>query len=140
MKSKTVKIILVIGGLLIISQLIPVDHSNPPVVAKIKVPEQVETIFKRSCNDCHSNETIWPWYSNVAPVSWLVAHDVEEGREHLNFSTWGTLPENKQQKLRKEIWETISEDEMPPLVYLPAHPDARLNDKDKRDIRNWLSK
>ena len=107
-----------------IIQLIPVDRSNPSVVEDITAPPPVKSILKRACYDCHSHETVWPWYSKVAPVSWLVAWDVREGREELNFSTWNQYTGKKRDKKLKEIAEQVDEGEMPPWFYLPAHPEA----------------
>ena len=137
MALKKRKIFITLVALAILSQLIPLDRSNPPVTSELETPQEINKIFLRSCFDCHSNETVWPWYSWVAPVSWLVVNDVLEGREHLNFSTWGDYPADKQRKLRKEIWESVSEVEMPPFQYFPTHPEARLSDKDKDVILGW---
>ncbi len=123
----------------VLSQLIPLSRSNPPVTFRIEVPQEVQAILSRSCFDCHSNETAWPWYSWVAPVSWLVVFDVHDGRRHLNFSTWGEYPKEKQEKLRKEIWKTVDEGDMPPFQYLPAHPNARLSEKDKTVVNAWTT-
>jgi Haem-binding domain len=131
------KVLLVLVVLAAVIQLIPVNRDNPPVTATLAAPPELLAILRRSCFDCHSNETIWPWYSRIAPVSWLVAHDVHEGREHLNFSTWGDSSGEKQAKLRKEIRETVREGEMPPFQYYPAHPEARLSEQDKAAILAW---
>ncbi len=77
--------------LLVVAQFVPIETSNPPVTADIGTPADVKGILERSCYDCHSNVTTWPWYSRVAPFSWLVAYDVAEAREHLNFSEWDQL-------------------------------------------------
>lgn len=138
MYSKLLKLVLLVVILVAVIQLIPVDRSNPAISANISSPEKIAAVLRRSCYDCHSNETVWPWYSRIAPVSWLVAHDVQEGREQLNFSRWGEYSEQKTNKLKQKIWEVIDEGEMPPLIYLPAHTEARLSDRDKRDIRLWL--
>ena len=137
MALKKRKIFITLVALAILSQLIPLDRSNPPVTSELETPQELNKIFLRSCFDCHSNETVWPWYSWIAPVSWLVVNDVLEGREHLNFSTWGDYPADKQRKLRKEIWESVSEGEMPPFQYFPTHPEARLSEKDKAVILGW---
>ncbi len=76
-------------------------------------------------------------YSQVAPVSWLLAWDVGEGREELNFSTWNRYSQKKRDKIMKEIWEEVQEGEMPPWFYLPLHPDARLSDSDRSLLRAW---
>jgi hypothetical protein len=140
MTLKRRRIILTLVVIAIISQFIPVNRSNPPVTADLLVSQELHGIFKRSCFDCHSNETVWPWYSRVAPLSWLVAYDVYEGRQHLNFSTWGEYRAEKQAKLRKEIWESVDEGEMPPLQYFPTHFDARLSEKEKAVIRGLAMK
>jgi mono/diheme cytochrome c family protein len=113
---------MLIGGVVI--QLVPYGHThrNPPVVAEPQWDNpQTRTVFMRACGDCHSNETKWPWYSNIAPVSWLVARDVYEGREILNVSEWGQSKEEA-----SESAETIQEGSMPPWFYLLGHPEAKL--------------
>jgi len=115
--------VLIVGFLLI--QLVPYgrEHTNPPVLAE---PEwdstQTRTYFMLACGDCHSNETVWPWYSSIAPISWLVQHDVDEGREYLNVSEWGT-----REFEAEEAAEVYKEGEMPPIQYYPTHPEARLS-------------
>lgn len=117
-------------GLLILMQLVPFgrDHTNPPVIAEPAWDTpRTRALFMHACGDCHSNETVWPWYSHVAPVSWLVYHDVEEGREHFNISAWGHQKKND----GDEAAEELREGEMPPWVYLPTHPEARLDDHER---------
>lgn len=126
-------ILLVIIGI----QFIEVEKTNPPVTADINAPIEVKTILQQSCYDCHSNETKWPWYSKVAPVSWLVSKDVVEGREHLNFSDWEKLLPAKQRKLKEEIWEEIEEDKMPMSNYTLLHPSAKLDLIKKQTIKKW---
>jgi hypothetical protein len=112
-------------GLLLVAQLVPYgrDHTNPPVVAEpLWDSAQTRELAVRACFDCHSNETVWPWYSNIAPMSWLVQRDVDEGREKLNFSEWDRPQEGD------EAAETVREGSMPPRSYLLTHPDARLTD------------
>ena len=118
-------------------QFIPVDRSNPPVAGEVPAPSEVRGVFERACYDCHSNETAWPWYSRVAPVSWLVAHDVEEGREHLNFSEWTSYPPDDQMELREEVWEEVEEGEMPRWFYVPLHREAELSGEDKEILKLW---
>ncbi len=123
--------------ILIAIQFVPVDRSNPPATADFDGPTNVATVLRTSCYDCHSHETTWPWYSRIAPVSWLVAHDVEEARGHLNFSLWGSYDPKRQERLAEEIWEEVEEGEMPLPAYLLAHSDARLTDAAKATIRDW---
>lgn len=137
MNRKIVIAAVALAALLIAIQLIPVHRTNPPVVADFDGPSPVRVVIKASCYDCHSHETSWPWYSRVAPMSWLVAHDVEEARGHLNFSQWGTLDAKRREKLTEEIWEEVEEGEMPLKVYLLAHPDARLSEAAKATLRDW---
>jgi Haem-binding domain len=122
---------------LVAMQFVPVDRSNPPVTGEIPAPPAVAPILKRACYDCHSNETRWPWYSHVAPVSFLVARDVHAGRRHMNFSTWTAYTTTKQTRAVKDIWEQVSKGEMPMSIYVPMHPGARLTDADKAALEAW---
>ena len=115
----------------------PITRTNPAVEERVPAPPDVEAILRRSCADCHSNETVWPWYSNVAPVSWLVANDVNRARRHLNLSTWNRLSPADRQEAAEHIREEVLEGEMPLAIYLPLHPEARLSDADKKLIENW---
>jgi hypothetical protein len=135
--ARASKVLLGIGIAFVAAQLVRCSHDNPPVTAEIQAPEGVQQIFERSCYDCHSNETRWPWYSQVAPVMWLVAHDVDEGREHLNFSTWAGLSGKAKNKAKQEIAEVVEKGEMPMAYYVPLHAEAKLSDEDKRKIRAW---
>ena len=125
--------------LLVLIQFVPYgrDHSNPKVVSEPKWDSpQTRSLFMRACGDCHSNETKWPWYSNIAPVSWMVYRHVEEGREHFNISMWGTQKKNK----GDEAAEEVEEGEMPLASYLLAHPEARLSKEEKRALIEGLKK
>ena len=135
--ARASKVLLGIGIAFVAAQLVRCSHDNPPVTAEIQAPADVQQILERSCYDCHSNETRWPWYSQVAPVMWLVAHDVNEGREHLNFSTWGGLSEKAKHKAKQEIAEMVEKGEMPMGIYVPLHPEAKVSDEDQRKIRAW---
>lgn len=137
--SKKIQIFIIVLFVLFLAiQFVPAKKSNPVVINEINLPSNVKTIIKRSCYDCHSNETVWPWYSNIAPVSWLVVKDVNEGREHLNFSEWNKIDSRKQDEILEEIWEEISQDKMPMGIYTLMHSDARLSDNDKQIIKNWI--
>jgi len=130
---------IVIGALALFAavQFIPFghDHTNGKVIAEPAWDSpETRALFMRACGDCHSNETKWPWYSYVAPVSWLVAHDVEEGREHFNISAWGYQKKNE----GEDAAEEVEKGDMPPLVYLPAHPDAWLGDEEKQVLIEGL--
>jgi hypothetical protein len=104
----------------------------------VAAPENIETALRAACYDCHSNETRWPWYSHFAPVSWVIAHDVREGREELNFSTWQSYDGRKQQKKLEETVESLNDGSMPPWYYRMAHPTtARLTEKDLQATIAW---
>jgi hypothetical protein len=135
MRGKTVGIGLLVFGIAI--QLVPVPRDNPPVESEVPASEAVRSILRSSCYDCHSNESRWPWYAYVAPVSWLVAYDVHEAREHMNFSTWERYDAKKQAKHLKEAWEEVEEGEMPLFFYLWLHPDAKLSDSDRAALHDW---
>ena len=128
-------------GLLILVlaiQLIPADRENPPSVETIAAPPAVEQILRRSCFDCHSYETQWPWYAYIAPASWLVAYDVHEARDHLNFSTWQIYDEDERIDNLEEMWEEVEEGNMPLWYYLPLHPEANLDDRERRLLHKWV--
>jgi len=128
---------ILIAGLIIILfiQFIPVEHSNPKVVAEPKWDSaQTKDLFFRACADCHSNETKWPWYTNIAPISWLVAYDVKKGREHFNVSMWGVQKKNE----GDEAGEEFREKEMPLWFYTIVHPEAQLTDEENRELLNGL--
>ena len=131
-RPKLARALGIVGGLLLAIQLVPYgwNHTNPAVVAEPKwdTPRTRELFF-RACADCHSNATKWPLYSRIAPVSWLVYNDVQEGREHLNISEW-----NRPQKDADEASEKLQEGEMPLPIYLPLHPEARLSPAEKADL------
>ena len=129
MKKLLVSLILIGGVSFFGIQLIPYgkDRTNPPVIqdAPWSSP-QAREVARRACYDCHSNETTWPFYSRIAPVSWLVYKDVVDGREELNFSEWG----GGEQEV-EDIGEVIAKGEMPPRIYLLTHPSARLSAADQ---------
>src|SRR5262249_29172476 len=127
----------VLGVVFVLIQWIPVERSNPPIETEMPAPPEVREVLRRACYDCHSNETVWPWYANVAPVSWLLAHDVREGREELNYSTWNRYDPAKQAKLARETWKEVEEGEMPPASYSPLHPEAKLSEQDRALLKSW---
>ena len=120
-------------------QFIHIERTNPPITGEIDAPAPVKEIFRRSCYDCHSNETVWPWYSYIAPASWLLEDDVNEGRDELNFSEWSSYDDKRKQKKIKEIWEEVNEGEMPQWYYIIMHRDASLSDAEKQAIHDWTS-
>ncbi|HEU4886241.1 MAG TPA: heme-binding domain-containing protein [Thermoanaerobaculia bacterium] len=124
-------------------QFVRPARTNPPVVesqtifATGHVPPDVRAIIDRSCNDCHTNTVRWPWYSNVAPMSWLVVEDVDEGRKELNFSTWGKYKPRSQEHKLEEICEQVEKGEMPLKNYLYLHGDAKLSEADRQRLCEW---
>jgi hypothetical protein len=123
---KRISIAAATGALVfVVVQLVPYgrDHTNPPVRQELQWNgTETRALAQRACFDCHSNETRWPWYSNVAPVSWMIQRDVNEGRGQLNFSEW-----DRPQKEAEEAAKAVRNSEMPPRSYIALHPDARLN-------------
>jgi len=132
MKKFIAFLVVVIIGI----QFIPVERTNPPVQSDIDAPANIKAILKKACYDCHSNETNWPWYSKVAPISFLIVSDVNDGRKHLNFSEWGNYTD-KTEKVKEEIWEEVREENMPPWMYRVSHKEAKLTPEEKNLLRNW---
>ncbi|MDZ4773106.1 MAG: heme-binding domain-containing protein [Planctomycetota bacterium] len=137
MKRALKWISIVVLVLLVIIQFVPVDRENPTGGKPFEAPAAVLAITQRACFDCHSNETKWPWYAYVAPLSWLVEHDVEEGREHLNLSLFGDMSEQKRSAKADEMYEETESGEMPPSQYLLMHGEAKLSPKDIEVLRTW---
>jgi hypothetical protein len=133
------KILIVLAIIVIGIQFIPVDRSNPPVTQEIDAPANVLSILKTSCYDCHSNESKWPWYSYIAPVSFLVAGDVEDGRKRVNFSEWDKYDEKKRAKKLEHIVDMVEEGEMPLPMYTFIHTDAKLDSSKIRIIKAWAT-
>lgn len=118
-------------------QFVPIDRTNPPVKSEVDAPDEVAAILQRACYDCHSNETRWPWYSRVAPTSWLVAGHVQEGRGEINFSEWPTFDFELQEHAYRDIEEQIDEGKMPLRSYTLVHSDARLSQEDRETLLRW---
>ena len=138
--KKALWIILVI---VIVLQVIPsnrpkTNFNNPnDLLMNNQIPTEVATMLRNACYDCHSNESHFPWYAYVAPVSYLLNRDIREAREHLNFSEWESLDATKKLKLLGEISDEVGEGEMPMKIYPPLHPKARLSDDDRQKIVDW---
>ena len=132
------------GGAVVFAlmQLANAPRTNPPVVHDWLATEsptpKIKTLLQAACYDCHSHETRWPWYSHIAPVSWLVASDVNEGRKHLNLSDWPTDQPARAAKLLDRMSEEIDYHEMPPKKYTAIHADARLSNGDRKELTDWL--
>jgi Haem-binding domain len=131
------------AGLILVAQAFRPSRTNPPMDVTqdlsvvTRVDAAVQPILDRSCNDCHSNRTVWPWYSAIAPVSWLVASDVNGARRHMNFSEWAAYLAYQRQSHLDEICKIVTEGDMPPLTYTLMHAAARLSDSDREAICRW---
>lgn len=137
-----------LGGLLVVFALIQFirpDRSVPAVDggqdlrAVLNPPAEVSTILDAACYDCHSYRTRYPWYSEVAPVSWWLSRHINEAREHLNFSTFGALPPSERSEILAECSEVVLDGEMPLSSYTWAHPEARLSSEQRRLLAGWFS-
>jgi hypothetical protein len=115
----------------------PPDRAGSPLLRGADVPPSVASVFARACVNCHSEKTQWPWYSSVAPVSWLVENDVKHAREHLNLSRWDHLQEVDQRMLLTAIATVIENHEMPPHKYAVFHPEAKLSADDSVRVIEW---
>ena len=129
--------LLVVAVVLVGMQAIRPSRDNPPVTGDLDAPADVKLVLRRSCYDCHSNETRWPWYTNIAPVSWLVANHVKEGRAELNFSQWSSYEPKKREHKLEEIEDEVREGEMPIGNYVWIHGDAKLSEADSKLVQEW---
>ncbi len=136
---------MILIGLFLVAQLIRPDLSNPPVdqaqtlAAIDRPPGDVDLILTRSCNDCHSNNTQYPWYSKITPSNWFLANHITDGRRHLNFSEWGTYSAKKRAKKYEEICEMVTSREMPLPSYLWLHGEAALSDQEIKTLCDWAN-
>jgi hypothetical protein len=141
---RRIKIFAILAGIsLIVIQLYRPERTNPradpkqDIHATLAIDPQVDSILKRSCNDCHSNQTVWPWYSRVAPTSWLVVSDVNRGRVAVNFSEWSRYSTQQQRKHLGETCSEVSQGEMPATQYTIMHPSARLSASERTAFCQW---
>lgn len=129
----------------VVIQFFRPDRTNPAsdpakaIWADASVPAGVKQILRTSCADCHSNETVWPWYTNIAPVSWLAAHDVKDGREDLNLSEWGSMNVQDRAHAAEEMADETREGKMPLGKYTLIHGDAKLSEAQIAEIQKWAS-
>ena len=130
--------------LFIVIQFFTIDKINPEVIQEndfitiTNPPKSVAQTLKTTCYDCHSNESKYPWYSNVAPVSWWVKDHINEGRDELNFSEWGTFSDKRIAKKLEEVVEEVEEGEMPLPPYLITHSDAKLSESQTKELLDWF--
>jgi len=126
-------------AVIVLIQFIPVNRDNPATdpSSEIKLDGEVKLIVQTACYDCHSNNTKWPWYSYVAPVSWLVSYDVSQGRDEVNFSIWNTYPQKRITRKLTEIAEEVEKGEMPLPKYVIMHSEADLDESQRKVLVNW---
>lgn len=126
-----------LGVLFVAIQFIPVERTNPPVTGLVDAPEEVLTTLRRSCWDCHSNETDWPWYAYVAPMKLRVSQHVWMGREHVNFTEWDSYDAEELDEAYEEIAKEIDRGGMPLKDYLLVHRNAKLTTSDRKRLVSW---
>jgi len=142
--SRLAKILLALIAIFVVIQVVRPSRTNPPIdpqatlQAHVEVPPDVDALLTRACADCHSNSTRWPWYSHVAPVSWLLASDVNEGREHLNFSDWEKRHHHEESPF-DQICKQLRDGAMPPWYYRPLHSESRLTPSEIQTICAWAA-
>ena len=125
-------------ALLVAIQFVPTNVMNPPSKGEVPAPPEIQATLRRSCYDCHSNQTRWRWYGHVAPFSWAVARDIELGRRQLNFSEWGAYyPVTRKRKLQW-MGRALEREDMPPLSYRLIHPSSRLSPQDRAQLERWI--
>lgn len=142
MKKKITYLALALPVAFALLQLTNPPRTNPPVkadfIATLHPPGPVANALVSACYDCHSHQTRWPWYSQMAPVSWLIAHDVNEGRQHLNLSEWPDTDAKRAVRRLEEMSDEIGKGEMPPPKYTAIHADARLTNAQRKVLTDWL--
>ena len=130
---------------IVVLQFIRPNFSNPPIVPGetledlTAVPAEVQMVLSRSCSDCHSNKTLYPWYSQITPFNWFLADHIEVGRSKLNFSTWNTYTPKKKIHKLEEICEMLEAKSMPLPSYLWIHRDAVLSDEQSKMLCDWAN-
>ncbi|WP_267401895.1 MULTISPECIES: heme-binding domain-containing protein [unclassified Chryseobacterium] len=140
------KILIVVLVAFIIIQFFPIDKTNPAPTPGMdflkikKTPTDVAKIINTSCYDCHSNETKYPWYADIAPSSWLVKNHINEGRKHLNFSTFAVYEPKRQAHKLEECIEMVEKKEMPLESYYIGHQDAKLTDEQRKILVQYFKK
>ncbi len=130
----------------ILIQFFPIDRTNPAVNKGMdfltikQTPESTAKLIRASCYDCHSNESVYPWYARIQPVGWFLKHHIDEGRSELNFSTFATYEPKRQARKMEESAELVEKGEMPLESYLLIHSEAKLNDAQKKELVDYFNK
>jgi hypothetical protein len=138
------KLLLGMAMFLIVIQIFMIDKTNPAVIEENDIlvvtnaPAAVGTILTNACYDCHSNKSRYPWYSNIAPISWWLKHHINEGRKELNFSEWGTYNPEKMNHKLEECLSQVEEGEMPLSSYIILHQEAALTNEQKKTLLDWF--
>lgn len=138
------KIGIAVVVILVLIQFKRIDKTNPEFneaedfITITQPPTEIATLIKDACYDCHSHQSKYPWYTNVAPISWVIEHHIEEGRGHLNFSTWGTYPDKKADHKLEECAEEVEEGEMPMKPYVVMHSEAKMTAAQKTALVEWF--
>lgn len=131
-------------ALLVVSQFIQIDKTNPEYdaskdfITMVNAPDDIAHILKTACYDCHSYETKYPWYTYISPLNWWIKDHIVEGREHLNYSTWGDLPARRAAHKLEECYEEIENRKMPLKSYTWAHSEARLTPEQRTLLVDWF--
>ena len=139
------KVLIIVIVILVAIQFITIDKTNPPLemskdfISTTNPPSDLGTVIKSSCYDCHSHHTKYPWYSNVAPVSWLIKDHINNGRNHLNFSTWADYSEKKKDHKLEECIEMVKSGEMPMNGYVMLHDEAEITHENKMKLISWFT-
>lgn len=137
-------LVIVVAVLFFAIQLKRPERTNPPVdeaqtiYVQTQMTPQAQTLLDRSCKDCHSNKTVWPWYTNISPVSWFIADHVEEGRRNLNLSEWARYDKNGQGKKLQQMCDEVTDGAMPLSTYTPLHPGSKLSPEDVKTLCAWV--
>lgn len=143
MKKALMIVVVVFALSFLVLQFFRIDKTNPPVVqaetleAAVAVPADVSQILGRACNDCHTNTTTYPWYSNIQPSGWFLKSHIDDGRRHLNFSVFNTYAPTKKTKKLEEICEQVESKEMPLPSYLWIHSESTLSASDAKALCDW---
>ena len=130
-------------GILLILQLFQIDKTNPPIdsnkdlITLENPPAEIASLLKNACYDCHAHTTKYPWYTNVAPVSWWIKGHIDHGREELNFSTWSDYDADKRAHKLEEVAEEVLEKHMPLKSYVWLHPEAKMNEEQRQALADW---
>lgn len=143
-KARVKKVLIALLVFLIAIQIFQPKRTNPPVVpakslaAHVNVPATVYSALLRSCGDCHTNQTYWPWYSHIAPLSWVITDDVNQGRRHMNLQDWEAQTDPKQANDRLiDICQEVQKNGMPPFSYRLTHKANKLNPQEIVAVCNW---